>query len=145
VSERTDKRLVLDAHAMLALLSTEPVGERAVEIIGRSEPWMTLVNLGEVTYIVERRQGRVAADTVYARLLAPEPIVGDTPISWVPIDRTLVRRAASLKAAGGLSYADCFAAAAAALLGCPVLTGDPEFRKAEEDGIEIIWLDVGVA
>ncbi|HEX8917664.1 MAG TPA: hypothetical protein VF898_04130 [Chloroflexota bacterium] len=43
------------------------------------------------------------------------------------MDDALVRRAASLMAAGGLSYADCFAAAAADLLSCPTLTGDSEF------------------
>jgi PIN domain nuclease of toxin-antitoxin system len=141
VSTKTASRLVLDAHAVLSLLGTERVADRVAEIVQESEPWMTLVNLGEVAYIVERRQGTEAADTVFARLLAPEPLVGETTITWMPVDHALVRRAASLKARGGLSYADCFAAAAAALLGCPVLTGDPEFRKAEEGGIEVIWLD----
>ncbi|MGI8824818.1 MAG: PIN domain-containing protein [Chloroflexota bacterium] len=51
-----------------------------------------------------------------------------------------MRRAASLKATGGLSYADCYAAAAAALLDCPVLTGDPEFVAAEKVGIAVSWL-----
>jgi predicted nucleic acid-binding protein len=48
--------------------------------------------------------------------------------------------AASLKATGGLSYADCFAAAAAAILNCPVLTGDKEFAVAEGAGISVEWL-----
>jgi hypothetical protein len=39
-----------------------------------------------------------------------------------------------------MSYADCFAAAAAARLDCPVLTGDPEFAAAEEAGIRVDWL-----
>jgi predicted nucleic acid-binding protein len=52
----------------------------------------------------------------------------------------LVRRAASLKAQGGMSYAECFAAAAAAMLNCPVLTGDPEFAKAAQAGILVEWL-----
>jgi predicted nucleic acid-binding protein len=133
--------LILDTYAVLALLGTEPTSAQAAEIIQGSEPWMTLVNLGEVVYIIERRQGTEAADTVFARLLAPEPLVDGASIIWMPVDQGLVRRAASLKAGGDLSYADCFAAAAAAQLDCPVLTGDPEFRKAKEAGIEVIWLD----
>jgi predicted nucleic acid-binding protein len=72
--------------------------------------------------------------------LRAEERAGGVPIRWVSIDGALVRRAASLKAAGGMSYADCFAAAAAAMLGCPVLTGDPEFAAAEEAGIVVEWL-----
>jgi PIN domain nuclease of toxin-antitoxin system len=145
VSEKIANRLVLDSHAVLALLETGAIGERAAGLIQESEPWMTLVNLGEVAYIIERRQGKDAADRVFARLLAPEPLVGGVSMTWMPVDPALVRRAASLKAGGGLSYADCFAAAAAALLQCPVLTGDPEFRKVEEAGIEVLWLDAGSA
>ena len=52
----------------------------------------------------------------------------------------LVRRAAAIKARGGISYADAFAAAAASVLDCPVLTGDPEFRVAEEAGVTVRWL-----
>jgi predicted nucleic acid-binding protein len=101
---------------------------------------MTLVNLGEVTYILERRRGKVIADEVFADLLAGERPRGRPPIRWLPVNEGLVRRAASLKALGGLSYADCFAAAAATILDCPVLTGDPEFAVAERAGIAVNWL-----
>lgn len=100
---------------------------------------MNLVNLGEVAYIVERALGKAAADDVYAGLLADERASG-VPIRWLPVDAELVRRAASLKATGGLSYADCFAAATAAILNCPVLTGDPEFSMVEKAGIRVEWL-----
>lgn len=101
---------------------------------------MTLVNLGEVAYIVERARGRAAGDTVFANLLANERPGGGKPIRWLAVDETLVRHAASLKASGGLSYADCFAAASAAILDCPVLTGDPEFAAVERAGIAVQWL-----
>lgn len=101
---------------------------------------MTLVSLGEVTYIVERSRGKAAADGVFADLLSGERPDGGVPIRFLPIDETLVRRTASLKAAGGMSYADCFAAAAASILGCPVLTGDPEFASAERAGVRVTWL-----
>lgn len=138
--ERIPERRVLDAHAIMALLEDEPGAERVTEVLKSGEPWMTLVNLGEITYTIERRRGKQEADTVFANLLADEWPGGAGPIQWLPVDRTLVRRAAELKAVGGMSYADCFAAAAAVLLQCPLLTGDPEFSAAEHAGVEIEWL-----
>jgi hypothetical protein len=51
-----------------------------------------------------------------------------------------VRQAASLKAAVSIGYAVAFAAAAARLLDCPVVTGDPEFAAVEALGIVVHWL-----
>lgn len=135
-------RVVLDAHAVLAFLSDEPGGADVEEILRIGEPWMTLVNLGEVAYIVERASGAGAADEVWANLRAQRR-PGGAPVRWIDIDDTLVRRAAAIKARGGLSYADAFAAGAASILDCPVLTGDPEFRVAEELGVTVRWLGRG--
>ncbi|MHB8395570.1 MAG: PIN domain-containing protein [Candidatus Dormibacteria bacterium] len=139
-SARTADRRLLDSHAVLVALEKEPGWERVRAVLRDGEPWMTLVNLGEVAYIVERHTGTVAADAVFADLLADARPDGSPAIQFVPIDHTLVRVAASLKAGGGLSYADAFAAAAAKRLGCPVLTGDPEFRAAEGAGVQVEWL-----
>ena len=100
---------------------------------------MTLINLGEAAYIIERHGDRSAADRLWAQMLSQQR-PGGVPVQWLPVDERLVRQAASLKARGGMSYADCFAAAAAAILQCPVLTGDPEFAVAERAGIEVSWL-----
>ncbi len=132
-------RVVLDAHAVLAFLSDEPGGADVEEILRIGEPWMTLVNLGEVAYILERASGAAAADEVWANLRAQRR-PGGVPVRWIDIDDTLVRRAAAIKARGGLSYADAFAAGAASVLDCPVVTGDPEFRVAEELGVMVRWL-----
>ncbi|HVA20545.1 MAG TPA: PIN domain-containing protein [Candidatus Micrarchaeia archaeon] len=133
-------RRVLDSHAILVALEREPGWERVRAVLRDGEPWMTLVNVGEVVYIVERNSGRVPADAVFADLLAEERPDDSPAIRFVPIDRGLVRSAASLKAGGGLSYADAFAAAGARQLGCPVLTGDPEFRSAQRAGVDVEWL-----
>ncbi len=132
-------RVVLDAHAILTFLGQEPGWEEVEEILRTGEPWMTLVNLGEIAYILERASGARAADEVWANLRA-ETRADGVPIRWIDTDDTLVRRAAAIKARGGISYADAFAAAAASVLDCPVLTGDPEFRVAEEAGVTVRWL-----
>ena len=132
-------RVVLDAHAVPVFLGEEPGWAEVEEILRTGEPWMTLVNLGEVAYILERTSGAAAADEVWANLRA-QSRPGGAPVRWIDVDDTLVRRAAAIKVRGGLSYADAFAAGAASLLDCPVLTGDPEFRVAEELGVSVRWL-----
>jgi PIN domain nuclease of toxin-antitoxin system len=132
-------RVVLDAHAVLAFLGEEPGSVEVGEVLRGGDPWMTLVNLGEVAYILERAAGRAAADEVWANLRA-ESRPGGVPVRWMDVDDQLVRLAARIMAHGGLRYAQSFAAGAASLLGCPVLTGDPEFRVAEEAGVTVRWL-----
>ncbi|MHB1576867.1 MAG: PIN domain-containing protein [Candidatus Dormibacteria bacterium] len=109
------------------------------EILRTGEPGITLVNLAEVAYILERTSGAGAADEVWANLSA-ESRPGGVPVCWIDINDTLVRRAAAIKMRDGMSYADAFAAPAASVLDCPVLTGDPEFRVAEEAGVIVRWL-----
>jgi predicted nucleic acid-binding protein len=132
-------RRVFDTHAVVALLYGEAPAPKVRRVFEHGEPWMTLVNLGEVAYIVERRQGADAADAVWANLLGHDQ-TDRAPIRILHVDAALARRAATIKAHGGISYADCFAAAAAERLDCPVLTGDPEFRVAEKLGIAVDWL-----
>jgi PIN domain nuclease of toxin-antitoxin system len=133
------ERVVLDAHAVLVFLGEEPGWDEVEELLRAGEPWMTLVNLGEVAYVLERASDGGAADEVWANLRAESRPRG-VPIRWIEVDDTLVRRAAAIRAKGGLSYADAFAAGAASVLDCPVLTGDPEFRVAEELGVTVRWL-----
>ncbi len=64
----------------------------------------------------------------------------EVPIRWLDVDDDLVRRAAAIRARGGIGYADAFTAGAASLLDRPVLTGGPELQVAEELGIRVRWL-----
>lgn len=111
--------VVLDSWAIMRLLeSVEPVASRVQEQVDSGDSVMSWINLGEVFYVLRRAVGEAAAlDTVRdiesaVRVLAP--------------DRTAVLDAARIKAEHRMSYADSFAAATAAKLGCPLWTGDPE-------------------
>ncbi|MGH8988570.1 MAG: PIN domain-containing protein, partial [Acidimicrobiales bacterium] len=90
-------RVVLDAHAVLAFLGQEPGWTEVEEILHSGEPWMTLINLGEVAYIVERSSDSGAADEVWANLRAESRPDG-VPVRWIDVNDTLVRRAAAIKA-----------------------------------------------
>lgn len=73
-TEKVADRFVLDTYAVLAFLEGEPGAERVADVLRVGDPWMTLINLGEVAYVIERAQGKSVADVVYANLL-----VGDRP------------------------------------------------------------------
>lgn len=122
---------VLDSHALLAYFEGEAGGAVVRDLIREAEQrrvrlYLSLINWGEVFYIVRREKGEVAAYEVMARL-------DILPITLRSVDRKLVHAAASLKAAHPIAYADAFAAATANMLGVPVVTGDREFRCLEPD------------
>lgn len=128
---------VLDAHPIVGSYRGEsfrPAVQRLIEGAkqGSVAFRLTSVNAGEIVYGVERALGRTAGEFVL------EEIQDWTEI--VAADLELSLRAAWLKLRGGISYADCFAAALAHRDGLPVLTGDPEFRRVE-DVVKIAWLD----
>lgn len=131
-------RQVLDAHALLAYLEREP-GARVVETAlnraaERNQPLlMTVVNWGEILYTVLRECGEEQA-------LRVERLLASFPIELVSVDQTLARVAAWFKARGGISYADCCAAALARQLHAELLTGDREFKVVARD-IKICWID----
>ena len=137
-----DERVVLDAGAMLAYLEDEPGAELVDELLAHGDVWMNLINLGEVTYIVERERGVRKADEIFAELTADQQSNGRPPLHWIPVDARLVRQASRFKAGRGLSYADAFAAASAKLLDCPLVAcrDDEEFQAVEPLGVKIHWI-----
>lgn len=128
---------VVDAQPFVGAFKHEPIrpivaGIVAEAIAGRFELRVTVVNAGEIIYGVERHMGAAAGHQAL-----------DSIQQWmdvVPADFELTLRAGWLKLRGGISYADCFAAALAHRDGIPLITGDPEFRRVE-DIVRIAWLD----
>lgn len=130
-------RFVLDSYAVLALVEDEPGAETVAEIVAseRAELYMSVVSLGEVYYIVARKQGERAAEEV-VRGVTQEESLTLAEVTW-----PRAREAARIKAEGGLSYADAFVLGLARELGAPVVTGDPEIRDAARGlGVEVVWI-----
>lgn len=122
---------VLDAWAILAVFRGEPAGPRVKEMLASEETLMSSVNLGEVLYWTIRSHGRDRAEAMIqdVRKLT---IVEDP-------DWPLVRAAARIKVAGGLSYADAFCVATAERHHAPLYTGDPEILESESN-VELVDL-----
>lgn len=131
---------VLDSFAWLAYLRDEPGGVRVLELLesildeneGADSAYMSLINMGEVLYAIEREDGLGVAVSALAEL-------DGSPIQMVEVTRNRVLAAAHLKASYRISYADAFAAALCEELDATLLTGDPEFRSLEHR-INIEWL-----
>ena len=129
---------VLDTFAYLAYLNDESGAATVEQILasaahGTSRGWMTVINVGEVLYVTERRRGPNGARAAVA-------LLDRLGIRVVDAGRQLTFAAAHIKAALALSYADAFAAALARRLGAVLITGDPEFR-AVESLIRVRWLE----
>jgi uncharacterized protein len=84
---------------------------------------MSWINLGEVSYIVERQAGPDRARRVVQELR--RQLMMDLP------NETLVLQAAHLKAVHPMAYADAFAVATALMHNAILLTGDPEILDAD--------------
>jgi ribonuclease VapC len=97
---------------------------------------MSAINVGEVYYFLKKHHTEALAD------------------SWRECSRTLpatieapsaddIWSAAALKAQFPIAYADAFAAALAQKYKCPLVTGDPEFRRLKQ--LELDWIGSGEA
>jgi ribonuclease VapC len=131
---------VLDSYALIGYLENESFSDQIQYTLtqaknGTFRLYFHAIHLGEVYYITLREQGRSLANLAYSRIKA-------LPIKLIDrINEELLLAAAGLKARYPISYADSFAAALAMINNCPLLTGDPEFRSLEKQGIiSIEWL-----
>ena len=133
---------VLDSYALLAYLGAEPGDDYIEELLeaaakGKCRLYMSIVNLGEVVYIVERERGLPKAQETLAR-------IDELPVEIVDADRNLTLAAAHLKAHWSIAYADCFAAALSQMKSAPLVTGDPEFHKVKSgSALQVEWLPSG--
>ncbi len=84
---------------------------------------MSWINLGEVAYITERRQGSNPARRLVGALRPQLRLDQPTP--------NRVLEAAQIKAAHSVAYADAFAVATAVAHGATLLTGDPEILDGD--------------
>jgi ribonuclease VapC len=123
------KSYVLDSYAVLAYFQDEEGAAQVEGLLreaaaGKASLILSAVNLGEVAYITQRKAGAGGR----RKLLSALDVL---PVAIVDADRGLALAAAEIKAKHAVSYADCFALALARRSGGTVVTGDPEFKKAE--------------
>jgi ribonuclease VapC len=121
---------VLDSFALLAYLQDEPSAshmEKLLEDAGKEKCrlFLSIINLGEILYITERRGGLVKAQDALA-------LIQQLPIDILPAGEQTVFAAAHIKANHTISYADSFVVAVGIQESAIVITADPEFHTVED-------------
>lgn len=134
---RKPKACVLDSWAVLAYLDDENSGQKVADLVTDAHEsgiplYMSVINAGEVWYIIAREVSEPEADKALAEL-------AHLGIELVDADWSLTRTAGTYKAHHKMSYADCFAAALAKDRKAGLVTGDKEFRQVEDE-IQIQWI-----
>ncbi len=131
------KALVFDSWAIIAFYEDEPAGKQVAEIISEANDdgtplWMSVVNAGEVWYIIARRTSEAEADETIAELQS-------LGIQLDNAEWKISRQAAFFKSKHTMSYADAFAAALALQKNAHLVTGDREFKQVEKE-IAVLWV-----
>lgn len=134
---RKPKALVLDSWSVIAYFEDEPAGQQVADLIANSEEnetslLMSVVNVGEVWYILAREVSEQEADQSVAELR-------NLGIEFVDAAWELTQEAARIKSKHKMSYADCFAVALANGNKASLVTGDHEFKQVEQE-VRIHWL-----
>jgi len=129
--------LLFDSHALLKFFQKEQGHEQVARLLvqahrARTKKLLCAINLGEIIYITKRTFG----DQKKIEVLAHIERLGFTVL---PVPNSLIFRAAEYKAEHRISYADCFALAAAMDHKASIVTGDPEFKKVEHLA-EVVWI-----
>ncbi|HEX5874151.1 MAG TPA: type II toxin-antitoxin system VapC family toxin [Pyrinomonadaceae bacterium] len=135
---RKPQAIVLDSWAVIAYLEDEAAGAKVADIISDALEQglpllMTVVNAGEVWYIVAREASAGDADASIKQ-------VRDLGVEFVDVDWELAKVAAYFKSKNKMSFADAFAAALTRKVKAHLVTGDREFKQVEQE-ITINWLN----
>jgi ribonuclease VapC len=131
---------VLDSWAIIGWLQgEEPARAKVRELLeqasrGAAKVSISLINVGEVFYLIAKRHGAVPAERFLADLAM-------MPIQALLPDRKLILGAARLKSRYPISYADAFAAETAREQNAILVTGDPElWQLSKREPVELLWL-----
>ena len=131
---------VLDSWAVIGWLQgEEPARAKVRELLeqasrGAAKVSISLINVGEVFYLIAKRHGAALAERFLADLMM-------MPIQALLPDRKLSFRAARLKSRHPISYADAFAVETARDQNAILVTGDPElWQLSKREPIDLLWV-----
>jgi predicted nucleic acid-binding protein len=131
---------VLDSWAIMGWLQgEEPARTKVRELLeqasrGAAKVSISLINVGEVFYLIAKCHGAAPAERFLADLAM-------MPIQSLLPDRKLILGAARLKSRYPIAYADAFAVETARDQNAILVTGDPElWRLSKHEPIDLLWL-----
>jgi len=130
---------VLDTYAVLGYFLDEPCADTIRNILELASSMqikihMSIINLGEVYYIIQRRYDRKIAIDLIENVKA-------WPIELVDISHSEIITAGDIKAKYPMSLADSYAAALTLRVRGILLTADKEFEPLDNELLKIKWLE----
>jgi predicted nucleic acid-binding protein len=131
------KNYVLDANPVLDLLQGGRGAQRVRQLLAEAlHPgttlFMSVLNLGEVFYVLWQQQGEQSSRRAIAGLSA-------LPIEFVVVDLVQSFEASELKARHNIPYVDCIAAALALQRQAILVTSDRDFEKLGRH-FPVLWI-----
>jgi predicted nucleic acid-binding protein len=131
------RKYILDANALLDFLDAGPGAQRVRTILHeahqqRTAVFISVLNWGEVFYLLWQRRGEEKAHRTLAGLLL-------LPLQIVPVDLAQAMKAGELKAVHKIPYVDCVAAALAIVQKATLVTSDRDFEKLGRH-FPILWI-----
>ena len=126
----SEKRIILDTSAILALRSDEAGAEVVEELLRQAEktkrPLLaSFMTRMELLYLIWRHEGELAARRAIG-------MIDTFNIKWIDCESEILDQAAMLKSRGGISVADSWIAATAIIRDATLIHKDPELRKIAE-------------
>ena len=131
------RAFVLDTWAIISYYEDEPAGEQVSRLVSEANEngtplWMSVINAGEVWYVVARRTSPAEADTAINDLRR-------LGIRFEDAEWNICRQAGIFKSKHKMSYSDAYAASLAIQKNAHLVTGDQDFRQIAND-VKILWL-----
>ncbi len=128
---------IFDSHSLLKYFQKEEGFEKVIKLLdyikkNKLAMYLNAINLGELIYITKREFG----DQKKLEILAN---IQRLNFTILPINNSLIFKAAEYKADYPMSYADCFVLASAMEHRATIVTGDPDFKKVEHL-VKIKWV-----
>ncbi len=126
----SEKRILLDTSAFLALRSDEAGSEVVEDILRQAEKHKrpvlaSFMTRMELLYLIRKHEGEMAARQAMG-------IIDTFNIEWISCEPEILDHAAILKSRGGLSVADSWIAATAIVHNATLVHKDPELSKLAE-------------
>lgn len=128
---------ILDSYAVLAYFQEEKGSSTVKELLKKASQnqcmlYLCVINLGEIMYVIEKEKGLQSAQLALCR-------IKELPVEIIAAEEEITLEAAHIKVNYPISYADCFAAAAAKLYKGLLVTGDPEFELLK-NYVDMVWI-----
>jgi ribonuclease VapC len=123
--------IAVDTSALCAVVLGEPDAERYLDVLQHETAVVSAVSLAEAAIVVEARQGpdaqrdlRLLVDATISEVLAVDAVHAEAAVAaW--------RRFGRGRHQASLNFGDCFAYAAARLVGAPLLFKGDDFTQTD--------------